>query len=154
MKKEITKILTVFCVAIVGWVFWIKYSIKDAEIQNKYEQTFFQNNILINGVVSGKSDSGNHCFGIIYLKDFVSSVQYFNPYKIDVFPYAIKNGDAEIYSWTCLYDVEAGDSIIINSNDRSILVIKKDSNKKIEGNLRFVDSEKKYVQENSQLKFQ
>lgn len=154
MKKEIIKVLTVFFVAIVGWVFWIKYSIKDAKMQGKYERPFFQNNILINGVVSGKSDSGNHCFGIVYLKDFVSNVNEFNPYNKDIFPYAIKNGDAEIYSWTCLYNVEAGDSIIINSNDRSILVIKKDSNEKIEGNLRFVNSEKNYIQENSQLKFQ
>lgn len=154
MKKEIIKIVILFSVAIVGWMFWVKQSIKYAEIQDKYEQPFFQNNILINGRVSGISDSGNHCFGIIYLKDFVSNVKGFNPYKTDIFPYAIKNNEAEIYSWTCLYNVEAGDSIIINSNNRSILVIKKNSSEKIEGNLRFVNEEKDYIKENSKLKFQ
>jgi hypothetical protein len=104
--------------------------------------------------VGGVSDSGNHCFGIIYLKDFVSNVKEFNPYKKDIFPYAIKNNEAEIYSWMCLYDVKEGDSIIVNSNDRSILVIKKDLREKKEGDLKFVNDEKDYIQQNSKLKFQ
>lgn len=154
MKKDIIKIAVLFSAAIVGWIFWVKQSIKDAEIQDKYEQPFFHNNILINGKVGGVNDSGNHYFGIIYLKDFVSNVKEFNPYKKDIFPYAIKNNEAEIYSWTCLYDVEEGDSIIVNSNDRSILVIKKDLREKKEGDLKFVNDEKDYIQQNSKLKFQ
>ena len=42
MKKEIIKILILFSAAIVGWIFWVKQSIKDAEIQDKYEQSFFK----------------------------------------------------------------------------------------------------------------
>lgn len=153
MKRELIKIGIVLLAFLIGGIFYLRYSIKEAESEDKYEEPLFQNNIIIKGIIDDISDSGNHCFNIIYLKDFVSTTHYFNPFKKDIFPYAIQRENCEIYSWACVHDAEHGDSIIIDSNKRSILIIKKDTVNNIEGNLTFVNRELNYIKENSKLKF-
>jgi hypothetical protein len=156
MKKELIKIFRIAIFALTGWIFWIKYSIRTAEERDKYEEPLFQNNLVIKGIIDEISNSGNHCFNILYLKKFTGTLPYFNPYrnKKDIFPYAIKNGNCEIYSWACVYDAKPGDSIIIDSNKRSVMIITKDTLNNVRGNLTFVGGELGYIKEHSKLKFQ
>jgi hypothetical protein len=154
MKRKLIKIFRIAIFALTGWIFWIKYSIRAAEERDKYEEPLFQNHLVIKGVIDDISDSGNHCFNIIYLKNFISTAGYFNPYQENMFPYAIKGGNCEIYSRACVYNAEKGDSLIMDSDKRSLVIIKRDTADNIKGNLTFVSEEINYIREYSKLKFQ
>lgn len=71
-----------------------------------------------------------------------------------MFPYAVKNGNCEIYFRACVYNAEKGDYVIMDSDKRSLVIIKKDTAENIKGNLTFVGEEINYIKEYSKLKFQ
>ncbi|WP_407534689.1 hypothetical protein [Elizabethkingia miricola] len=150
---RIRYILVFFLIAIIGFPFFVKCSSKAAEEQEKYEAPFFQNHITIKGVVDSLYDSGDHCFGIIYLKHFKSNVKKFNPFQKDVFPYAIQGNECEIYSWTCLHDIQKGDSVILDSDKKYVKIISRNRTYNAEGNLRFIGGKVFEVKRKTKLLF-
>ncbi|WBX98897.1 hypothetical protein [Chryseobacterium gambrini] len=153
MKRQLIKIAVIFVIFLTCSMFYFQWSVREAEKQDQYEEPLFQNNIVIKGIIDDISDSGNHCFNIIYLKSFKSTANYFNPFRKNTYPYSINGRNCEIYSWACVHDVERGDSIIIDSNKRSFLIIKKDTVNNLRSSLSFVDRELNYIKEHSKLKF-
>ncbi|ODM52640.1 hypothetical protein [Elizabethkingia meningoseptica] len=150
---RIRYILILILITIIGFPFFVKYSSEAAEEQERYEAPFFNNHIIIKGVVDSLYDSGDHCFGIIYLKHFKSNVEEFDPYQKNVFPYAIQGNKCEIYSWACLHDIQKGDSVILDSDKRYVKIIARDTTYNVEGSLRFIDGKVFEVKRNTKLLF-
>ena len=81
-----------------------------------------KNNIEFSGTIKSYKISWNHCFAIILIDSVKSNTTFFNP-KVgkQYFPYAIKNGMAEVYTTVCeTTSKKIGHKMSLNSNQRKL----------------------------------
>lgn len=124
---------------------------KWSKASNDADFLLLKNDFVLNGVVDSLQVSDNHCFAVIYLQKFRSNFKCFNPKKNKkYFPYAIKNGNAEIYVNVCEGQIDNGDSIIVDSN-RSIVFFKTKSNGNFKGNLKFAQGDISFIRRKTRL---
>lgn len=115
------------------------------------DSLLLKNDFKLEGVVDSFHISNNHCFAIIYISDFKSNSSYFNPKNGDYyFPYAVKGENAEIYTQVCASQIDSGDSIIIDSNKRTVY-FKTKSIGNHQGDINFVQGDFSYIKEKSKL---
>ena len=112
------------------------------------------NNIEFTGKIKSITISNNHCFAIILVDILQANVDSFNSdLKDQFFPYAIKNGQAEIYTTICNETKPSIGTIIKLNSDRRKLILEK--NKKMTETEIYLSSEKpniKFIKENTKLK--
>ena len=146
MKNHIRYII-LFIAFLLGVYFLNKWSNKEYEI----EQNMLYNNFVLKGKVDSFKISNNHCFAILYISKFKSNSKEFNPRKEKkYFPYAIENNRAEVYDRICESQISIGDSIFINSNNKTVYYkTKKDGN--FEGDLQMVGGDISFIKEHSKL---
>lgn len=113
----------VFLFWILGFFLIFKWGKKESKINDE----LLKNNVVIEGVIESIKISNNHCFAIIYVKNIETNTKTFNQ-KLNrkYFPYAIRNGESEIYAHICDFK-NIGDTITLNSNEK-IITIKHNSN--------------------------
>lgn len=115
------------------------------------DSLLLKNNFKMEGIVDSFYVSNNHCFAVIYLNVFQSNVKYFNPKKENnYFPYAINDGKAEIYTQVCASQIDVGDSVLIDSNYRTVY-FKTKSIGNHQGEINFVQGDIGYIKEKSKL---
>ena len=119
-----------------------KYEIDSVELKN---------NFILKGVVDSFEISNNHCFAVIYLKNFESNFNYFNPKKNKkYFPYAVKGINAEVYVKVCSTFIDEGDSIIVDSNKRTVFFKTKSSGNH-QSDLNFAQGDLGFIREKSTI---
>ena len=146
MKKYIRYII-LFISFLLGIYFLNKWSNKEYEI----EQNMLHNNFVLKAKVDSFKISNNHCFAILYISKFKSNSKEFNPKKEKkYFPYAIENNRAEVYDRICESQISIGDSIFINSNNKTVYYkTKKDGS--FEGDLEMAGGDISFIKEHSKL---
>ena len=115
--------------------------------------SFFQNHIIIKGVVDSLYDSGDHCFGIVYLKHFKSNVKEFNPFQKMFFLMQFKGNECEIYSWACLHDIQKRRFCYFRFRQKYVKIISRNTTYNAEGNLRFIGGKVFEVKRKTKLLF-
>lgn len=117
----------------------------------KKDSLELKNDLILKGIVDSFQISDNHCFAVIYMSHFESNFNYFNPKKNKkYFPYAIDGKSAEVYTGVCARQIDSGDSIIINSNKRTVFFKTKSIGNHY-GDINFVEGDIGYIKDNSQL---
>lgn len=117
----------------------------------KKDSLELKNDFILKGIVDSFQISNNHCFAVIYMSHFESNFNYFNPKKNKkYFPYAINGKSAEVYTGVCARQIDSGDSIIIDSNKRTVFFKTKSIGNHY-GDINFVEGDIGYIKENSQL---
>ncbi|MDF2552760.1 MAG: hypothetical protein K0R77_2035 [Chryseobacterium sp.] len=117
----------------------------------KKDSLDLKNDFKLKGIVDSFHISNNHCFAVIYMSNFESNFNYFNPKKKKkYFPYAIKGENAEIYTQVCGSQINSGDSVIIDSNKRTVFFKTKPIGNH-EGDINFVQGDIGYIKKKSQL---
>ncbi|WP_435524784.1 hypothetical protein [Chryseobacterium indoltheticum] len=115
------------------------------------DSLLLKNDFKLKGIVDSYQISNNHCFAIIYINYFESNFSYFNPKNGEnYFPYAVKGENAEIYTEVCGSQIDSGDSIIIDSNKRTVY-FKTKSIGNHQGEINFVQGNIGYIKEKSKL---
>lgn len=110
-----------------------------------------KNDFMLKGIVDSFQISNNHCFAVIYLSHFETNFKYFNANKNKkYFPYAINGKSAEVYTRVCAKQIDSGDSIIIDSNKKTIFFRTKNLGNH-EGEINFVQGDIGYIKQKSKL---
>jgi len=106
------------------WLLLIFIWYKTGRSQKTEDDKLLKNNIEFTGTLKSVKVSQNHCFAIISIDNVKSNVASFNPdLKDRYFPYAIKNGRAEIYTFLCEGKIkEIGRDVKLNSNQRELIL--------------------------------
>lgn len=132
--------------------FFIYFKISEIEIEK--DDKLLKNNIVFSGIITNLNVSKNHAFGIMQLKILETNNHSFTQYqKNKIFPYAIKDSTAEIYTHIAIPEIKNGYKVFLNSNDKSITIY--DDNKflyKWNASMVSEDSDKQFVNENSIFK--
>ncbi|KUJ50793.1 hypothetical protein [Chryseobacterium sp. JAH] len=124
---------------------------KWGEQEYKKDSLELKNDFVLKGIVDSFQISNNHCFAVIYLSHFESNFNYFNPKKNKkYFPYAISNKGAEVYTAVCAGQIDSGDSIIIDSNKRTVFFRTKILGNH-EGEINFAQGDIGYIKDKSKL---
>lgn len=119
-------------VAFIFFILWLAIIFlwyKGGKYQKLQNDKLLKNNIEFTGNIKSYKISGNHCFAVILIDSIKSTVTSFDP-RLDkrYFPYAIKNGRAEVYRPLCEETAkEITGRVSLNSNKRTFTL---ESNKK------------------------
>ena len=140
-----------FIILFIVFLFEVYFINKCSKEEYAIEQKMLQNNFVLKGKVDSFKISDNHCFAILYISKFKSNSKEFNPRKEKkYFPYAIENNRAEVYDRICESQISIGDSVYINSNEKTIYYkTKKDGN--FEGNLEMAGGDISFIKKHSNL---
>lgn len=115
------------------------------------DDKLLKNNIEFSGTIKSYKISWNHCFAIMLIDSIQSNTTFFNP-KVgkQYFPYAIKNGMAEVYTTVCeTTSKEIGHKISLNSNQRKLTFEVNRKPFKTEIYMISSNPDMEYIQENS-----
>ena len=117
----------------------------------KKDSHLLKNNFVLKGTVDYVDFSNNHCFSVIHIKNFKSTVQVFNPKKGEnYFPYAVEWGNAEVYVNVCSTFIDSGDSVIVDSNKRTAF-FKTKSVGNHQSDIKFVQGELSFIRKKSMV---
>jgi hypothetical protein len=126
------------------------FSKKTVEKQDIY----LKNNLFIQGRVINIKESNNHSFGIILLAlDSANVKEFHNTLDLGVYPYKVKNGKAELY--TFIPDgISEGDKVIVNSNSKEAVYYYVKSKQQFRGSIKVLSNsiDINYVKENTIIK--
>jgi len=126
-------------VFLVLFISLMKYLYHSDKKKGKIEDKYMANGLFIKGEVLEVKKSKNHVFGILLLKvNSLNTGKFIDtPLNKSIYPYKIKNGEAEIYV-PIPYGIQKGDKVIIDSDKKIAHYHFVSKNKQDEGNLEIV----------------
>ena len=132
--------------------FFIVLKVSKMEIEK--EDELLKNDIVFSGIITNLNVSKNHAFGILQLRIIKANNHSFKQYQENkIFPYAIKNSTAEIYTHIAIPEIKKGYKVILNSNNKTITIY--DGDKFLyewEASMVSEDRDKQFVKENTIFK--
>ena len=117
MKMKTLFIIILFIV----WIILIKNCLSYQDSKFHEIQNNLNNNLKISGEIIDIKVSNNHCFGIMYLHVDSLYVGNFRDtiLKEGIYPYKIKNNNAELYM-SIPGESKIGEKVIIDSNKKTV----------------------------------
>lgn len=140
-----------FIILFIVFLFEVYFINKCSKEEYAIEQKMLQNGFVLKGKVDSFKISDNHCFAILYISKFKSNFKEFNPKQNNkYFPFAVSKDKAEIYTKICESQISIGDSVYINSNEKTIYYkTKKEGN--FESDLQMAGGDISYIKKYSSL---
>lgn len=118
-KNKFNSILIILLI-LVALVFFIVF--KTSKNQMDTENKLLSNNVKFSGKIVNYNVSKNHAFGILKLQIIESNIKKFNAFSQNkLFPYALEDSIAEIYTQIPIPEIEIGYKVEVNSNAKTII---------------------------------
>lgn len=125
MLKYNKSIVIIVFLCLIFFLFFVIVTVSKKEIAKN--DTLIKNNIEFSGIITNLNISQNHAFGILRLKVLNTNKKIFKAISGNiVYPYAIENSIAEVYTQIPIPEIKKGYKVVVNSNKKTITFYEKD----------------------------
>lgn len=141
-----------FLILLSALIIFVFYYLKISRQASEFSEKALTNNIKFEGKIKYFKRSDNHAFGIIGVELTKSNIKNFDrTINLNMFPYKIKNGYAEVYA-TVSVERKTGEIIKVISDSSTIFYNPSYSNEM--GSLFLISDavNKKFIENNSEIR--